>query len=238
MTAGEELREKLAAFGAGSVPEKEEKLEKYRILLAEWNSRVNLTAITDPEEVRRKHFLDSLTFSAAAEPADGNTLLDVGSGAGLPGIPLAVAFPALKVTLLETLQKRCRFLEEVKAQLGLDNVTVLQGRAEDLARDPAFRGTFDLVTARAVAPLGVLAEYCLPFVRTGGLFVAYKSRTAEEELAAAANAVTTLGGSPEGITACNIGGDVETRALVRIRKTAETPEKYPRRAGIPAKRPL
>ncbi len=220
-----------------------ERFERFYGLLIAGNERVNLTAITDPDEVAVRHFLDSLipeAFPEASERlgAPGARLIDVGTGAGFPGIPLAIVYPELKVTLVDSLNKRVDFLRDTACELPLDGADVRSGRAEDLAKDEQYRETFDITVSRAVAGLPVLCEYCLPFVRTGGIFIAYKGPDADGELESAENAISVLGGGSVRTKPCVIPGTDIRRTLIIIEKTSPTPGKYPRRAGIPAKRPL
>ncbi len=213
----------------------------YAELLVQWNEKMNLTSITDFDEILEKHFLDSL--AAAIRPVlppdvwKGN-LVDVGTGAGFPGIPLKIYYPDLKVTLLDSLNKRVGFLDQVIRELGLKKITAVHGRAEDLAKDPRYREQFGLCVSRAVAALPVLAEYCLPFVRRGGFLVAYKSGQVEEELTQGGKAVKVLGGSLQKTEKFVLPGTDISRSLVLIRKVENTPKKYPRKAGTPAKQPL
>jgi 16S rRNA (guanine527-N7)-methyltransferase len=212
--------------------------QRYFELLVAENKRVNLTAITGREEVFKKHFVDSLSICEYISLAgDSLAVLDVGSGAGFPGLPLKIAFPQLQVALLEAQAKRVRFLEAVIEQLGLANIAVLHGRAEEFAHLPAHREQYDLCVSRGVASLAVLAEYCLPFVKTGGLFVAYKAADTDE-LAAAAHSIATLGGEPDRQLAFTLPGSELARSLIGIRKISPTPDKYPRRVGVARKRPL
>lgn len=221
----------------------------YQRELLDWNQRVNLTAITQENHIEIRHFLDSLTCLIAvrqflpASPRKGTggealRLLDVGAGAGFPGIPLKIVCPEWHVTLLEATGKKVQFLEHMRDALGLKGMEVIHGRAEDLARDPAHRERYDWVTARAVAEMPVLAELTLPFARIGGLVVAMKAATAEAEAAAAGHAMALLGGELAKVIALQLPGLAEERRLVVVRKTACTPDAYPRRAGMPAKRPL
>lgn len=213
----------------------------YAQLLVQWNEKMNLTSITDFGEIVEKHFLDSLAVGInPVLPADvwTGSLVDVGTGAGFPGIPLKIFYPDLKVTLLDSLNKRIGFLNQVIQDLGLKKITAVHGRAEDLAREPRFREQFGLCVSRAVAALPVLAEYCLPFVRRGGFLVAYKSGTVEEELEKGAKAVKVLGGSIQKTEKFVLPGTDFSRSLVLIRKVDNTPRKYPRKAGTPAKQPL
>ncbi len=204
----------------------------------EWNAKRNLTAITEFPEVVRKHFLDSAYPFAKGKTGTEQTLADVGSGAGFPGIPLKILFPDLKITLIDSLNKRVRFLEEVIRTLELQEIRAVHGRAEDLARDKAFRERFDLAAARAVAPLPVLAEYCLPFVRKGGRFLAYKSGRVQEELAGAANALKILGARERDSLYYTLPGTEDSRSLLILEKERNTPALYPRKAGTASKKPL
>ncbi len=198
---------------------------------------MNLTAITEPEEVAVKHFIDSLL---AYEEADftGKTLADVGTGAGFPGVPLKIYCPSLKVTLIDSLGKRLKFLQQVIDELGLENITCEHLRAEDAGRDKRFREKFDLVTARAVARLSVLSEYCLPLVKKGGKFVALKGSKYAEEIAEGEAALKILGGKLLSSEPVKLPGLDDGRAIIKIAKTKPTPAQYPRKAGTPEKQPL
>ncbi len=209
------------------------KFEKYRDLLLEWNEKFNLTAITDPDEIEEKHFIDSLLASKYVDFSKGR-LLDIGSGAGFPGIPLAIAFPKLKVTLLESNGKKVTFLNEVKKELGLENVTVINGRAEDLKQ----HDYFDFVTARAVKQLNILAELTLPFVRTHGFLVAYKGSNAEEELNEAKSALRKLNSSLKFIKSYELPISKDNRKLLVISKTKPCQKKYPRNYSEIVNQPL
>ncbi|MBQ6292736.1 MAG: 16S rRNA (guanine(527)-N(7))-methyltransferase RsmG [Lachnospiraceae bacterium] len=216
----------------------------YAELLEQKNAVMNLTAITDFKDVVHKHFLDSCAPARLpwfAPEGREISLIDVGSGAGFPGIPLKILYPELKVTLLDSLQKRVNFLNEVIEALGLEGTEAIHARAEDGARREDLRERFDIAVSRAVAQLPVLAEYCLPYVKVGGSFLAYKGSGAEEEAEAAKGAVRRLGGGKTELTVFTLpGADKETlgRSLVRVIKTAPTPKKYPRKAGTAAKSPL
>jgi 16S rRNA (guanine527-N7)-methyltransferase len=212
--------------------------EQYYRLLVETNKVMNLTAITEPKEVAIKHFYDSLTLARVLSFGGVNTLLDVGTGAGFPGIPLKIAFPHLKVVLLDSLKKRIGFLENVVKELGFTNVTCIHGRAEELGRYPDMREKFDVVTARAVARLNVLAEYCLPFVKVGGIFVAMKGAQAEGETAEAKRALSVLGKATFEMVSLELPEEMGTRQLLVVKKRERTPKSYPRKAGTPAKQPL
>lgn len=220
----------------GSV--EEERFEKYYEMLVDRNRVMNLTAITERSEVEEKHFLDSIALADAADLSGEKSLIDVGTGAGFPGLPLKILFPNLDIVLIDSLQKRVDFLNEVIGELGLSGIRALHFRAEEAARQSEYREQFDFCVSRAVAELPVLAEYCLPFVKQGGLFISYKSRTAEEEAAAAQNAFAVLGGTLSEVRTFPLGAAGLLRSFVLVAKTASTPEKYPRAAGKVRKKPL
>jgi 16S rRNA (guanine527-N7)-methyltransferase len=201
---------------------------------------MNLTSIINPDEVYKKHFIDSLALIFYNDIELRNVSLnvvDVGSGAGFPGIPLKIAFPQLRMTLLDSSQKRVAFLDKVISQLGLKDTVALHGRAEDVARQALYREQYDLCISRAVAPLAVLSEYCLPFVKQGGLFVAYKTED-NNELSEAENAIAILGGEFGQQISFELPNSDISRVLIGLKKVAPTPDKYPRRAGMAKKKPI
>ncbi|MDR2296547.1 MAG: 16S rRNA (guanine(527)-N(7))-methyltransferase RsmG [Clostridiales Family XIII bacterium] len=232
------LEDALAACDMACTESTLERFRAYMELVLRWNERVNLTAITDREQFVVKHFADSVLCAGRPETVAAREIIDVGTGAGFPGIPLAIVLPAHRFTLIDSLGKRVRILEEIVSRLGLENVRPLCGRAEDLARDAALRGAFDLCVSRAVARLPVLAEYCLPFLRVGGSLFAYKGEDVAEEIAAARRAIAVLGGRVRAVHEASLAAHGLRRRIVMVEKTGETPPAYPRRAGAPARRPL
>lgn len=217
-----------------------EQFLKYYELLVEWNGFMNLTAITEFDDVMKKHFADSLSLVKAYSQIRTEKLkvIDIGTGAGFPGIPLKIVFPQIELTLLDSLQKRLKFLQEVIDQLGLGEVELIHGRAEDFCKPSMKREQYDLCVSRAVANLATLSELCLPYVKVGGKFIPYKSEKAEEEVKAAKKAIGLLGGEVKDqiefeLPESNIG-----RTFVVIEKKSATPKKFPRKAGMPAKEPI
>ena len=217
-----------------------EQFFKYFQLLTEWNQVMNLTAITEMPEVVTKHFVDSLLVVNVFDGirTEAYSCIDVGTGAGFPGIPLKIAFPQLQITLLDSLNKRVGFLNTVIQELGLTGITAVHGRAEDFGRNKEYREQFDLCVSRAVANLSTLSEYCLPFVKAGGEFLSYKSGKVEEEAREAESAVKKLGGSMRETKTLVLPGTDVDRTFVPIDKINMTPKKYPRKAGMPGKEPL
>lgn len=233
-------REKLAAYsgeyGVALTREQEERFDSYCRLLLEWNEKMNLTAIREPEGVLIKHFIDSLALLKYAELPQGAVVIDVGTGAGFPGIPLKIARPDLKLTLLDSLNKRLVFLQEVSQALGIE-AKLIHSRAEEGGKLPGLRQRFDVAVSRAVASLNLLAEYCLPFVKTGGVFLAAKGPEIEEELSQGEKAIRLLGGNVEKVERYALP-DESRRTLVVIRKERPTPAQYPRHGSKIAKKPL
>lgn len=232
------LEQGLADYNITLSDRQAEQFVDYGALLLEWNQKMNLTAITDPVEIAVKHFLDSLTGVRVVAFHQIDNMIDLGTGAGFPGIPLKILFPDLQVVLADSLKKRIGFLNYVIEHLELTNINTVHGRAEDLARKPEFREKFDLCASRAVANLAVLSEYCLPFVKKGGFFLSYKGPGAENELQNAKQAIKVLGGNLKNTDSFTLPPDEGERTLVLIEKIGNTPKKYPRQAGTPAKKPL
>ena len=239
MTAFEEiLAARAAEAGIPLTAEQIGQFSVYHEMLLDWNTRMNLTALTAPEDVAVKHIIDSLTAYDAALFDGARTLIDVGTGAGLPGIPLAVYAPHLTVTLLDSLNKRVRFLTEVTAAMGLQNVRCIHARAEEAARTAEHRAAYDVVVSRAVARLPVLLEYTLPFVRVGGTLLALKGRAYAEEQKEARRAAEVLGGGRITARPVHLPGLDDVRAILTVTKERQTPAAYPRGGGAPTRRPI
>ena len=211
---------------------------QYYELLIEWNSFMNLTAITEFQEVCMKHFIDSLSLCKAVDCSKEISMIDIGTGAGFPGIPLKIAFPNLKITLLDSLGKRIKFLKDVIEKLGLEQIDAIHGRAEDFAKPDMLREQFDFCVSRAVANLSTLSEYCIPYVKVGGFFISYKSEKVTEEMTAAKNALSILGGELQEQVEFVLPNSDIYRNLLVIKKGKATQKKYPRKAGLPSKEPL
>ncbi len=223
-------------FGLELTDEIRQRLTAYGNMLIDWNEKINLTAITDPDGILYKHFYDCLLFFKACDIPEGASVIDVGTGAGFPGIVLKIVRPDIKLTLLDSLNKRIIFLNEVLKELSL-SAEAVHLRAEEGGRNPLYREKFDIACARAVAALPVLSEYCLPFVKVGGRFVAMKGSSGAEELQAAQNAIKLLGGKKEALLESTLTGD-EKRTFAVIKKISQTPPKYPRSGGKISKNAL
>ncbi len=218
--------------------EQADKFYQYYRLLIEWNEKINLTAITDFNQVLLKHFIDSCALCRVMDLSEENTLIDVGTGAGFPGLPLKIVFPHLNVTLLDSLNKRISFLNHVIKELALENVETVHGRAEEIGRQARYRENYDLCVSRAVASLTVLMEYCVPFVKIGGLFVSYKSGEIDEETEQAQRAEEILRCQIDSIQKITLPESDVLRSFVMVKKKDVLENKYPRRAGLPSKKPL
>ena len=234
-----QLKKDLNEFGIELTAEMEEQFLLYYNMLIEWNSFMNLTAITDFDEVLKKHFTDSVSLIRAIPDLAEKRfkVIDVGTGAGFPGIPLKIVFPNISVVLLDSLNKRVNFLNEVISKLQLTDIIAMHGRAEDFAQNKEYRESFDLCVSRAVSGLATLSEYCLPYVKKGGIFVSYKSGSVQEEVEAAKRAVEILGGKIRDVQYFELPGEIG-RSLVVIEKIKNTPARYPRKAGTPLREPL
>ncbi|MBQ8804082.1 MAG: 16S rRNA (guanine(527)-N(7))-methyltransferase RsmG [Tyzzerella sp.] len=229
---------KLKSLNITLTEEQKQQFVKFYELLVEWNKVMNLTGITEYEEVNEKHFVDSLAIVKAIDINNVETVIDVGTGAGFPGVPLKIAFPHLKVVLLDSLNKRINFLNTVINELGLTDIKTIHGRAEDFAKQADYREQFDLCVSRAVANLATLSEYCIPYVKKDGMFVPYKSGEIDEELEQSKKAVHILGGKLENVVKFQLPGTEIGRSFVKIKKVQNTAKKYPRKAGLPGKEPI
>lgn len=238
MNLNEVLLEGAKVYGVELSSYKIEQFLSYKDILKEWNNKINLTTITDDYEIIVKHFLDSIALAKCGLLKDGLSLIDVGTGAGFPGIPIKILFPGIKVVLLDSLNKRINFLNEVIHELQLEQIYAVHGRAEDMARDKDYREKYDISTARAVANMTVLSEYCIPFVREGGYFLAMKGPSVDEELKEGKNAIGTLGGRVKEVVEVELYGEEMNHRVVVIEKVLKTNEKYPRKTVQIQKKPI
>ena len=232
------MESKVKRLGLSLTDRQQEQFDTYYRILVEWNKVMNLTGITEYDEVNEKHFLDSLMIVKSFDMSKVSSIIDIGTGAGFPGIPLKIVFPEIQVVLLDSLNKRIKFLNAVIEELDLADVETLHGRAEDYAKRKEYREQFDLCVSRAVANLSALSEYCIPFVKRNGYFVSYKSGSSDEEIQQAEKAVNILGGKIEKTDKFLLPETDMGRALVNIKKIKITPAKYPRKAGMPSREPL
>ena len=238
MKQNDPLRDSLDKMKIQYNDEQIEQFRSYYELLTEWNKKINLTAITGYEDVVRKHFIDSILICSLLDLNKDIRIIDVGTGAGFPGIPIKILNPDCRIVLLDSLNKRVRFLETVVDELGLENVECIHGRAEDVSREKKYRASFDLSVSRAVANLSTLCEYCIPFLKKGGMFVSYKSDKADDEINGSENAVRTLGSEITSVKEITLPETDIVRKFVMITNIKQVSNIYPRKAGIPAKDPL
>ncbi len=234
----DELRKIFEKFGMDFDDEKRNKYISYMDTILEKNKSVNLTAITQRDEFIGKHYADSLLCAGAEEFIKAENVIDVGTGGGFPGIPLAIAFPEKEFVLLDSLNKRIKIVKEAAEAAGIDNVSAVHGRAEDFARKKEMRESFDICVSRAVANMSTLCEYCLPFVKVGGCFIAYKGPDCEDEIKEAERAVYLMGGETERTETPDMQSGGAKHTLIFISKVRNTMSKYPRKAGIPSKEPI
>jgi 16S rRNA (guanine527-N7)-methyltransferase len=225
-------------YGVDLDEKKVEKFIKYMEMLKEWNQKINLTAITDDEEIIKKHFIDSVSILQSGVIKDGMSIIDVGTGAGFPGIPLKIVMPTLNILLLDSLNKRVAYLNDVIMQLELDGIETIHARAEELSRKKEYREKYDAAVARAVANLNKLSEYCIPYVKTGGYFISMKGPSVAPEIEGAKSAIGTLGGRLEKVIDINLPGESMEHKLVIVKKEKETGEKYPRKYAQIEKKPI
>lgn len=234
----EQFAEALAAKGIVLTERQMTQFDQFFHLLVEWNEKMNLTGITEEGQVYNKHFYDSITPAFYFPFDKAESVVDIGGGAGFPSIPLKICFPHLKMTIIDSLNKRMNFLQHVASELGLENVIPVHGRAEERGQEPAHREKYDLVVARAVARMNLLSEFCLPFAKVGGHFIALKGAEMTFELNEAKKAIKTLGGKTRKVETFQLMEEAGERNIVVVEKVEATPKSYPRKAGIPAKKPI
>lgn len=232
----EQFKEKMGKKCPELTVLKQEQFEKYKDLLLEWNEKINLTAITEEDDIILKHFIDSMTILKHID--ENSSIVDVGTGAGFPGIPIKIANPSINVTLVDSLNKRLIFLEEVIKNLNLEKIKTVHSRAEEFGQNKNYREKFDIATSRAVANLSVLVEYLLPLVKVGGKCICMKGSDIEEELQNSKDAIKTLGGQIEKVEEFTLPESDIKRNIIVIKKIKQTPNKYPRKPGVPSKNPL
>ncbi len=238
VSAREILKEGAREFGLELSPEELDRFDTFTGLLLSWNQKFNITRITEPEEIAVRHYLDSLAPLLFVKPAKGASVIDIGTGGGMPGLPLKIVRPDLKLSLLDAVRKRLTFIEAAAGEMGLSDVSVVHSRAEDAGRDRLFRERYDFAVSRAVARLRLLLELCLPFCKVGGTFIAYKGPDVEEELEEAKRALRLLGGEVEAVHKFTLPHGGEARTLIFVKKKGKTPAQYPRKAGVPERDPL
>lgn len=229
---------KLQEKGIQLSEKQQKQFTKYYQILVKWNEKMNLTGLTEEQDVYLKHFYDSISLAFYVNFEEVESICDVGSGAGFPSIPLKICFPHIKVTIIDSLQKRIRFLEHLAKELSLDDVSFIHSRAEDAGQNKRFREAFDVVTARAVARMSVLSELCLPFVQKKGIFAAMKGANIDDELEQGKKAIQTLGGNIQDVHSFSLPIEESERTIVIIEKQKNTPKKYPRKAGTPNRQPI
>ena len=234
----DKFEQQLAELGIELSESQKNQFHRYYEMLIEWNKVMNLTGITEYDEVNEKHFVDSLSIIKAVDMRKVQSVIDIGTGAGFPGIPLKIVYPHLHLVLLDSLQKRIKFLKAVIEELGLEDIETLHGRAEDYATNSEYREKYDICVSRAVANLSALCEYCIPYIRLGGIFISYKSGEVDEEVKRSEKAVKILGGNIHKIIKFQLPGTEIGRSFVKIKKVEKTKKKYPRKAGMPVKEPL
>lgn len=238
MSFSECLEKAAVEYGINLLPQQIEQFDQYFQLLIEWNEKINLTAITEPQEVAVKHMIDSLSCYREELFPPGCKVIDVGTGAGFPGLPLKILRPDIKLTLLDSLQKRLNFLETVVDTIGLSDVELVHARAEEGGQNKKFREGYQVALSRAVAKLNVLCELCIPFLTRGGFFIALKGAQFKEEVEDAAKAITALGAEVTAVEPVVLPGLTDKRAVIYLKKISQTPAQYPRRPGTPEKKPL